>query len=116
MSKNMNSDNRALRILYSFPLRLGADRICYTAWQQVNGLAAAGADLLVVPASLGRPVPGGVGVSPTLARGNSPLPYRLVGTARAVAMHDRIVARRIEKMAGQIDIIHAWSTGSLETL
>jgi glycosyltransferase involved in cell wall biosynthesis len=116
MSKNMNSDNRALRILYSFPLRLGADRICYTAWQQVNGLAAAGANLLVMPASLARPVPSGVRVSPTLARGNFRLPYRLVGTMRAVAMHDRIVARRIEKLAGQIDVIHVWNTGALETL
>jgi glycosyltransferase involved in cell wall biosynthesis len=35
---------------------------------------------------------------------------------RAVAMHDRIVARRIEKMVGQIDVIHTWPTGSLETL
>lgn len=108
--------NKSVRVLYSFPLRLGADRICYTAWQQVNGLAAAGADLLVVPASLGRPVPESVRVSPTLGRGKFRLPYRLVGTTRAVTMHDRIVARRIEKMAGQIDIIHAWSTGSLETL
>ena len=53
----MSDRNERVRVLYSFPLRLGADRICYTAWQQVNGLAAAGADLLVFPASLGRPVP-----------------------------------------------------------
>ena len=107
---------KRVRVVYSFPLRLGADRICYTAWQQVNGLATAGADLLVFPASLGRPVPSGVRVSPTLAWGKFRLPYRVVGTARAVAMHDRIVARRIEKLKGQIDIIHAWPTGSLETL
>jgi len=31
-------------------------------------------------------------------------------------MHDRIVARRIEKLAGQVDIIHTWPTGALETL
>lgn len=107
---------KRVRVVYSFPLRLGADRICYTAWQQVNGLAAAGADLLVFPASLGRAVPSGVRVSPTLAWGRFRLPYRVVGTKRAVAMHDRIVARRIEKLKGQIDIIHAWPTGSLETL
>ena len=91
-------------------------RICHTAWQQVNGLAAAGADLLVFPASLGRPVPAGVMVSQTLARGNFRLPFRVLGTMRAVAMHDRIVARRIEKLAGKIDIIHTWPTGALETL
>lgn len=116
MSKLSANRNRSLRVLYSFPLRLGADRICYTAWQQVRGLAVAGADLLVFPASLGRPVPAGVKVRPTLAWGRTRLPYRLVGTARAVALHDHIVARRIEKLAGQIDIIHTWPTGALETL
>jgi len=108
--------NDRVRVLYSFPLRLGADRICYTAWQQVNGLAEAGVDLLVFPASQGRPVPAGVKVVSTLAWGNARLPYRVVGTARAVALHDRIVARRIEKLADQIDIIHTWPTGALETL
>lgn len=112
----MVTRNERVRVLYSFPLRLGADRICYTAWQQVNGLAAAGAELLVFPASLGRPVPAGVKVLPTLARGNFRLPYRIVGTMRAVAMHDRIVARRIQKLVGKIDIIHTWNTGALETL
>jgi glycosyltransferase involved in cell wall biosynthesis len=112
----MNNTNERVRVLYSFPLRLGSERICYTAWQQVNGLAAAGAVVLVFPASLGRPVASGVQVIPTLARGRFRIPYRLLGTARAVAMHDRIVARRIGKLAGQIDIIHTWPTGALETL
>lgn len=112
----MSDRNEHVRVLYSFPLRLGADRICYTAWQQVNGLAAAGADLVVFPASVSRPVPPGVKVSPTLARGRLRLPYKLVGTMRAVALHDGIVGRRIEKLAGQIDIIHTWPLGALETL
>ena len=112
----MNRKNGPVRVLYSFPLRLGADRVCYTAWQQVNGLAAAGADLLVFPASLGRPVPAGVRVSPTLARGKLRVPYKLVGTERAVALHDHIVARRLEKLVGQIDVVHTWPTGALETL
>lgn len=112
----MNHSKGRVRVLYSFPLRLGADRICYTAWQQVNGLAAAGADLLVFPASLSRAVPPGVRVNSTLARGRLRIPYRLLGTMRAVALHDYIVARRIEKLAGQIDIIHTWPLGALETL
>jgi glycosyltransferase involved in cell wall biosynthesis len=112
----LNLNKERVRVVYSFPLRLGADRICHIAWQQVNGLAAAGAELLVYPASVGRPVPAGVRVSPTLARGNLRLPFRVIGTTRAVALHDRIVARRIEKLAGQIDIIHTWPTGALETL
>jgi len=35
---------KPIRVLYSFPNKLGGARICYTAWQQVNGLAAAGAE------------------------------------------------------------------------
>ena len=116
MTNNVSSEKYPVRVLYSFPLRLGADRICYTAWQQVNGLAAAGADLLVMPASLGRAVPSGARVSPTLAAGSFRLPYRVVGTMRAVAMHDRIVAQRLRKLVGQIDIVHVWNTGALETL
>lgn len=105
-----------VRVLYSFPLRLGADRICTTAWYQVNGLADAGADLLVFPASISRPVRPGVRVSPTLARGKARLPYKLFGTMRACAWHDRIVARRLPKLAGHIDIIHTWPLGARETL
>jgi D-inositol-3-phosphate glycosyltransferase len=114
---SVTSKNGKVRVLFSFPLKLGADRICGIAWQQVNGLAAAGADVLVFPASIARPVvASGVRVSPTLARGKVRLPFKLVGTMRATALHDRIVARRIEKLAGQIDIIHAWPLGALETL
>jgi glycosyltransferase involved in cell wall biosynthesis len=105
-----------IRVLYSFPNKLGAARICYTAWQQVNSLAEAGADLLVFPGALSRPVPAGVKVRPTLARGKFRIPYKLLGTMRAVALHDHIVARRLEELVGQIDIIHTWPLGALKTL
>jgi glycosyltransferase involved in cell wall biosynthesis len=112
----MIENEKPLRVVYSFPFRLGASRICYTAWQQVNGLAAAGVDLLVYPASLGRVVPAGVRVSQTLAYGKWRVPYRVIGTERALALHDRIVARRIAKSADNIDLIHVWSLGARETL
>ena len=112
----MGDSNERVRVLFSFPLRLGADRICGIAWQQVNGLAAAGADVLVFPASIFRPVHPDVRVSPTLSRGKLRIPYKIVGTMRACALHDHVVARRIEKLAGQIDIIHTWPLGALETL
>ena len=43
-------EKKRMRVLYSFPHKIGADRICYIAWQQVNSLARAGADMLVYPA------------------------------------------------------------------
>ena len=116
MAVYVNSNASKVRVLYSFPHKLGADRICYTAWQQVNGLAAAGADLLVFPGVLHRPVPANVRVRPTLARGKARISYKLLGAIRACALHDYIVSRRLEKLAGQIDIVHAWPLGSLRTL
>src|SRR5262249_2297756 len=108
--------SKRIRVLYSFPNKLGATRICYTAWQQVNSLAEAGADLLVFPGALSRSVSLGVRVIPTLARGKLRIPYKLFGPMRTVALHDHIVARRLEKLVGEIDIIHTWPLGALETL
>jgi glycosyltransferase involved in cell wall biosynthesis len=108
--------NKAVRVLYSFPHKLGAGRICHTAWQQVNGLAAAGADVLAFPGVLHRPVLPSVRVRPTLAWGKFRIPYKLLGGQRALALHDYIVSKRIEKLAGQIDLIHAWPLGARRTL
>jgi glycosyltransferase involved in cell wall biosynthesis len=105
-----------IRVLYSFPHKLGADRICYTAWQQVNGLAAAGAQVLAFPGALHRGVPDGVTVRPTLARGRLRIPYRVLGKMRALGLHDHIVARRLDGLAGKIDVIHAWPVAARETL
>jgi glycosyltransferase involved in cell wall biosynthesis len=105
-----------IRVLYSFPHKLGADRICYTAWQQVQGLAMAGADVLVMTGALARPAPEGVKVLTTLARGKLRLPYKVLGSMRTFALHDYIVSREIRKLANQIDIIHTWPQGALRTL
>jgi glycosyltransferase involved in cell wall biosynthesis len=105
-----------MRVLYSFPHKLGAGRICYTAWQQVNGLAAAGADVLVCPGVLQRPVPASVKVWPTLSRGKLRISYKLVGTMRALAWHDHIVACRLERLKDKVDIVHTWPDAALETL
>ncbi|HWA29269.1 MAG TPA: glycosyltransferase family 4 protein [Lacunisphaera sp.] len=107
---------RPVRVLYSFPHKIGADRICHTAWSQVDGLAKAGAEMLVHPGVLHRPFAGGVRVDPTLAWGGLRVSYKLLGTKRACAWHDAIVARRLEKLGGQIDIVHTWPMGALRTL
>src|SRR4051794_33553159 len=94
--KEMISKVDSIRVLYSFPHKLGADRICYTAWQQVNGTAAAGADVLVFPGAVHRQPEHNVKVCPTLARGKLRIPYKLLGTDRALALHDYVVSERIE--------------------
>lgn len=112
----MSHGNGHIRVLYSFPHKLGADRICYTAWQQVKGLAEAGADILAFPGVLQKPVSADVRVRCTLARGRMRIPYKIIGSMRAFALHDYIVSRRLEKLVGQIDIIHTWPQGALRTL
>jgi hypothetical protein len=112
----MTRSGRPVRVLYSFPHKIGAARICTTAWYQVHGLTAAGAEVLVFPGAVHKQLPKSAKVRPTLARGKLRIPYKLLGRMRACALHDLIVARRIEKMAGQIDIIHTWPLGALLTL
>jgi glycosyltransferase involved in cell wall biosynthesis len=112
----MSAGHDRIRVLYSFPHKLGAGRICDTAWKQVDGLAAAGADVLAFPGVLHRPVAEGVKVRTTLARGKLRIPYKVLGTLRACILHDAIVARRLKKLAGKIDIIHTWPLGAKRTL
>jgi glycosyltransferase involved in cell wall biosynthesis len=39
-----------------------------------------------------------------------------LGIQRTLALHDYIVSRRIEKLKGQIDIVHTWAIGARQTL
>jgi glycosyltransferase involved in cell wall biosynthesis len=108
--------NKYVRVLYSFPLKLGAARVCTTAWQLVNGLVTAGADVTVFPAAISRPLPANVKVRPTLARGKFRIPNRALGRMLYVSLHDWIVSRRLEKLAGQFDVVHTWPLGAMRTL
>ncbi|MGZ8171709.1 MULTISPECIES: glycosyltransferase family 4 protein [Methylobacter] len=112
----MNQQDKRIRVLYSFPHKLGADRICTTAWYQVYGLAKAGAEILVFPGALSRPLPAGIKINPTLSWGKIRIPYKVLGDMRAFSLHDYIVSQRLEKLAGQIDIVHTWPLGALRTL
>jgi len=112
----MTSGKKPVRVLYSFPNKLGADRICYTAWQQVNWVAAAGADVTVFAGGVVRPLNEGVKVFTTLARGRLRIPYKLLGSKRALALHDYMVAGRLKNLAGHFDVVHTWPSGALRTL
>ena len=105
-----------LRALYSFPHKIGADRICTTAWHQVEGVAAAGADVLVYTGVVHRPLSNGARVRTTLARGRIRVPYRVLGHRRSFRLHDRIVARELGKLAEGVDVVHVWPLGALQTL
>ena len=52
----------------------------------------------------------------TLARGRLRLPYRAIGNQRALALHDRIVARALPDLRDSIDVVHTWPLAGVETL
>lgn len=111
----LNPD-QPVRVLYSFPHKMGADRICHLAWNQVAGLAAAGVDVTAMPGCLKPPQPPGVRLAPTLARGPIRIPYRLIGVRRACQWHDWIIARRLRAAPLSFDLVHAWPLAARRTL
>jgi glycosyltransferase involved in cell wall biosynthesis len=107
---------RPVRVLQSFPHKIGAARICTTAWHQAAGAAEAGADVLSMPGSVHRPLPSDVRVRTTLSLGSVRIPYRALGHERPQSLHDRIVANALPRLARQIDVVHVWPQGARETL
>jgi len=106
----------SIRVLHSFPHRLGKARICTTAWYEIESAAAAGATLTVLAADSVRPFETPVDVRTTLARGRLRVPSRLIGTLRQCALHDWLVARAVPRLADRLDIIHAWPLAALRTI
>jgi glycosyltransferase involved in cell wall biosynthesis len=108
--------SQTLRVLLSFPTRLGTPGIGTTAWNQAAGLARLGADVSVWCGSLERPLPGVRRVVETMRIGRWKVPYRAVGQDRAIRYHDRRVARLIRHRPEQFDVVHSWPGGGEQTL
>jgi glycosyltransferase involved in cell wall biosynthesis len=106
----------AVRILHSFPHKIGASRICTTAWWEVASVADAGGDVTLYAGAIQRPLPAGVRTRTTLARGRWRIPYRVLGTRRALTLHDRLVARALPKLRDSVDVVHTWPLAGLQTL
>lgn len=111
-----SAEENQVRVLYSFPHRLGAGRICWTAWQQVIGLHSAGAKVTAVVGSAQRIPPEDVKLRTTMAFGRVRVPFRLLGARRMSLLHDWFTARWLKANAREIDIVHAWPLGGLRTI
>ena len=105
-----------LRVVQSFPHKIGSGRISDIAWHQAEGAAAAGAAVTVFPGVVHRALPPPIAASPTLARGRWRLPYRALGLVRTLEIHDRVVAHRLERMAEKNDLVHTWPLAARQTL
>lgn len=105
-----------MRVLYSFPTRLGTVGIGTTAWQQVVGVAEHCSSLVVSCATCERPLPDGIRLIETLRPLGLKLPFRALGFTRAVELHDRRTAAALRRLAGEIDVVHCWPLGAERTL
>jgi glycosyltransferase involved in cell wall biosynthesis len=103
-----------MRVLYSFPTRLGTTGIGTTAWHGIAGLAEHGVDVTVVAASCERPLPEGVRLIETLRPAGVKIPFRALGFDRAVRLHDRRTAGLLRR--GAFDVVHTWPLGAERTL
>jgi len=105
-----------VRVLYSFPHKLGGGRICTTAWHQVEGASLAGAQVTAITGSQVKPLNPGVAVKKTLSFGKFRVPYRLIGRDAACGWHDAMTARWLDANHRQIDVVHGWPLSSLKTI
>lgn len=107
---------RTLRVLYSFPIRLGECGIGMTAWHQVSGLLKNGVKVCLYCGSCKKPIKALDHLHETLTVCGIKLPIRLLGLRKALALHDKVVARNLRKIYKEIDIVHCWPSGAKETL
>lgn len=105
-----------VRVLYSFPHKLGAGRICSTAWHQVEGAAKAGAQMTVITGSQAKPLQTRTKVRTTLSLGKLRVPYRLIGRDLACSWHDLATSLWLESNHREVDVVHGWPLGSLRTI
>lgn len=105
-----------IRVLYSFPHRIGAGRICATAYQQVAGLVAAGVKVHVIAGSSAKRLQGVTGVKHTLSFGSLRIPARLVGRWASCLFHDYLTAKWLDKHHDEYDVFHGWPLGCLRSL
>lgn len=107
---------KPVRVLYSFPHKLGAGRICSTAWHQVEGASKAGAGMTVITGSQARPLNERIKVKTSLAFGKLRVPYRLIGRDLACSWHDFVTSRWLDSHHREVDVVHGWPLGSLRTI
>lgn len=105
-----------MRVLYSFPTRIGTTGIGTTAWHQVRGLLDRGVEVWLVCGSLEQPLEGLSGLVQTMRVGPLKVPYRVLGLNRAMRLHDAETAMLLRTARHKVDLVHCWPSGALRTL
>ncbi len=99
-----------MRIIYSFPNRIGAPGIGTTAFEQVRSLDDLGVHVQSFCTSMARPTQN---CTTTLSILGRRIPHSLFGVYQAHLIHDLIVATFILSTKQNWDALHSWPIGSL---
>lgn len=106
-----------MRVLLSFPTRIGTPGIGMIGWHQATGLARAGVEVHLACGSVELALPGVRVARETMRLSPGPkIPYRVLGRERAATLHDRRAARLLQRSPAGFDIVHAWPAGATQTL
>ena len=103
------------RVLYSFPHTLGDPGIGTTAAYQVKELIAQHFDVYVYCTYSRVSLKGAARVVQTLVIAGNRIPHRVLGVERAYRYHDQRVALALPRLAGAVDLVHAWPAGCRRT-
>ena len=111
----------ATRLLFSFPHAIGSGgSINNVAANQVRGALQLGVNVTVFCASVQENVLEGLlrdaPIHQTMRFAGTRIPHRAIGIERAYNYHDHRVARWLSRHRDEIDVIHTYPGGCLETL
>ena len=104
-----------MRVLYSFPDRIGKPGIGVTAYHQVRETALCGVDVMLYCTSLDAELPPNVTLVQTLSAGGRRVPHRALGVERSYRYHDLRVAVALRRMGRSVDLVHCWPRATLRT-
>jgi len=112
----MSGSRQTVDVLYSFPHVLGGAGIGTTAINQVAGLAAAGARVIVICTTVAGDLPPSVVVRETMRVAGRRVPHRAVGVERAWAYHDWRAAQLLARLRPLPTVVHVWPSSAVRTL
>jgi glycosyltransferase involved in cell wall biosynthesis len=73
-------------------------------------------EVLVCCTSLERELDPGIEVVETMVVAGRRVPHRAIGVQRAYEFHDRRAARLLRRRAHDVDVVHVWPAGCLQTI
>lgn len=103
-----------IRVLYSFPDRLGGAGIGTIAFHQVRGAIDQGFDVILYCTSIHRELVGVNRIVKTLSVGGVRIPHRAFGRERSYRYHDWRVSLALQRLKG-IDVVHCWPKACIQT-